>query len=299
MGTYFSRPINAFLALTPAAFSMFALGIYKFQTSLIYPSDFPPESRTTVDTPSTYGIPYEDVTLETPDKEKLKLFVMMHNKDHRDYIPKTIVMLGPNSGNMGHSLPLAELFYKQMNYNVVMVSYRGYGLSTGKPCESGIKVDASSVLGYLAQHPQISNTSVVLYGRSLGGAVSIYMASQPGASTIVKGVILENTFLSIVKLIPNVIPSLSALSWLCTEKWQSEKIVGKISKSTAMLFLSGSKDELVPPSHMQTLYELANVENKQLKKYSEGTHNDTCLHPGYWDDVVDFLACSIEPVETK
>lgn len=310
MGTYFSKPLNAFLTITPAAFSVFALGIYKFQTSLIYPSDFPPDSRTNVDTPASYNIPYEDVTLTTADKEKLKLFVMLHNHKESDnhpsneekdgeYIPKTIVMLGPNSGNMGHSLPIAELFYKQMNYNVVMVSYRGYGLSTGKPSESGIKVDASTILGYLAAHPQISESSIVLYGRSLGGAVAIYMSSLPGAASVIKGVMLENTFLSITKLIPSVLPSLSALSWLCTEKWQSEKIVSKISKTTPMLFLSGSKDELVPPAHMQTLYDLAKSENKGFKEYSSGTHNDTCLQRGYWDDVVEFLARNVEPVESR
>lgn len=84
----------------------------------------------------------------------------------------------------------------------VTFSYRGYGLSTGTPSEAGIKLDAQCVLRYLSDHSQIKSSSIVLYGRSLGGAVAIYITTLPQASGFVKGVILENTFLSIPKLIP-------------------------------------------------------------------------------------------------
>lgn len=191
-------------------------------------------------------------------------------------------MLAPNAGNIGHTLPLVELLHNKMGYNVVTFSYRGYGLSTGKPSEKGIKMDAQAVLRYLTDHPVIKSTKLILYGRSLGGAVAIYMATLPEASGFVTGIILENTFLSIVKLIPAVIPFLKPFSFMCNQRWESEKIIGKIPSSVNLLILSGSKDELVPPSHPETLYLLSNSKKKYIHKFPNGTHNDTVLQPNYW-----------------
>lgn len=191
-------------------------------------------------------------------------------------------MLAPNAGNIGHTLPLVELLYKKMEYNVVTFSYRGYGLSTGKPSEKGIKIDAQTVLRHLADHPVIKSTKLILYGRSLGGAVAIYMAGLPQANGFVSGLILENTFLSIVKLIPAVIPFLKPFAFMCTQRWESEKIIDQIPSSVNLLILSGSKDELVPPSHPETLYNLSKAKRKYIRKFPNGTHNDTVLQPNYW-----------------
>jgi fermentation-respiration switch protein FrsA (DUF1100 family) len=297
MGSYLSRPINAVVAVVPVVASLMVLGLYKFQTSLIYPSQYPEGSRTIVDTPASYDIPFEDITIETVDGEKLKAYVMLHDRDSSPR--KTVLMLDPNAGNMGHYLGIANLFYTHMNYNVVTFSYRGYGLSTGTPSEAGIKTDASAMLDYLHKHPLISQTSLVLYGRSLGGAVAIYMSQLPKGMEMVKGLILENTFLSILKVIPNVFPLLSQLTFLCSEKWRSEDIIGKIPSTIPMLFLGGAQDELVPPDHPRRLYELSKSSNKVFKAFPRGTHNDTSAQPDYWEEVHAFIHDTVEPAEVR
>lgn len=37
----------------------------------------------------------------------------------------TVVIFHANAGNMGHRLPLAKVFWKQMGCNVFLLSYRG------------------------------------------------------------------------------------------------------------------------------------------------------------------------------
>jgi fermentation-respiration switch protein FrsA (DUF1100 family) len=56
-------------------------------------------------------------------------------------------------------------------------SYRGYGLSSGQPNEAGLKVDAQTGLEALLQRPDINPEKVVVYGRSLGGAVAIHLTA--------------------------------------------------------------------------------------------------------------------------
>jgi fermentation-respiration switch protein FrsA (DUF1100 family) len=78
----------------------------------------------------------------------------------------------------GHRIPLAAVFYKRFGCNVFMLSYRGYGRSTGQASEVGIRIDAQTALDYLKQHPVLKDTIIIAYGQSLGGAVAIDVASR-------------------------------------------------------------------------------------------------------------------------
>lgn len=197
-------------------------------------------------------------------------------------------MYGPNAGNIGHTLPLVEALYNKLGYNVVTWSYRGYGRSTGYANERGIKIDAQTVLRYLADHPIIGKSKLVLYGRSLGGAVAIYTASLPLANGLVAGIALENTFLSIHKLVPVVLPLLSRVAFLVSQKWDSENTIKDIPSSVNLLFLSGARDELVPPAQHKALFDLSPSKHKFFKSLPEGTHNDTVIQEDYWTDLNKF-----------
>lgn len=271
------------LAVIPAVISIAVFGVYKFQRSLIYVSNFPEGSRVQVDSPARYGLSFEEVWLKTSDGEKLQMFVMP-----APGATKTVLLLNPNAGNIGHSIPLAAQFVK-MGHNAILFSYRGYGKSSGTASEAGIKKDCHAVLDYISGDATLSSTKLTLYGRSLGGAVGIYMthlAQSQGQK--VHGLILENTFLSIPKLIPSVLPVLSPLSFLCTEIWDSQQLIPTLSSQTPVLFLSGQQDELVPKEHMAQLYELSASEDKRLIPFKDGTHNDTVAQDGFWEQVEDF-----------
>jgi len=173
----------------------------------------------------------------------------------------------------------------------LMISYRGYGLSTGEASEVGIRIDAQTALEYIRKHPILKDTFVIAYGQSIGGAVAIDLASRN--PTNVGALILENTFLSIPELIPHVLPPIRPFTFLCREYWPSGISIKKIGKQTPILFLSGRKDELVPPLHMDTLYARCQSNLKVWKQLEDGTHNDTCVKPGYFEAIGLFLATYI------
>jgi len=113
--------------------------------------------------------------------------------------------------------------------------------------------------------------SKVLYGQSIGGAVSIDLISKnpdkvcPYFETPylrdshllskITGLILENTFTSLPSLIPHALPFLSPFAFLCHQKWHSISKVPKIPPETPILMLSGLKDEIVPKEQMRMLFE--------------------------------------------
>ncbi len=82
---------------------------------------------------------------------------------------------------MGMRLPSMHMLWSKLQVNVFMVSYRGYGRSEGEPDEKGIKMDADAVISHLSARKDIDAKRIVVLGRSLGGAVGVYVASRCAA----------------------------------------------------------------------------------------------------------------------
>lgn len=151
--------------------------------------------------PEQFGITeYEDLRITTPDQETLHAYLIKPpNPQHARNI--TLLMFHGNAGNVGHRLPIARVLSNDLACNVLMLQYRGYGLSTGDPGEKGIAIDAQAGFDYIKQRDDLKNTKLVIYGQSIGGAVGVGLAAT-SAEKGVAGLILENTFLSIAKMIP-------------------------------------------------------------------------------------------------
>lgn len=177
------------------------------QSELIYPRNFPPDARTNVPRPSQFGITnFEELFIPTPDGESLSAFLIRPNKQHARNV--TILMFHGNAGNIGYRLPIAKVLESDLHCNVLMLQYRGYGLSSGNPNEKGLMIDAQTGLEYIRSRHDLRKTKIVVYGQSLGGAVSIGLTARNQKHGDIAGVILENTFTSIKKLIPTSVLSL-------------------------------------------------------------------------------------------
>lgn len=203
----------------------------------------PPNARTDVPKPSQFGIDdFEELFIPTSDGEKLSAFYIRGPRGGRNS-NVTVLMFHGNAGNIGHRIPIARMLISLTGCNVFMLEYRGYGLSTGEPGESGICHDAQTALDYIQDRAETSGHKLIVYGQSLGGAVSIKLVAENQKAIV--GLVLENTFLSMRKLIPSVLPPARYLSLLCHQVWPSDSIIPQITK-VPILFLSGLQDEIVP-----------------------------------------------------
>jgi len=171
-------------------------------------------------------------------------------------------MFHGNAGNIGHRLPVAKMLERHTNCNVLMLEYRGYGLSTGTPDEEGLNMDAQTGLDWIRKNEETKKGSVIVFGQSLGGAVAINLVKRNQGDGDVIALVLENTFLSMRKMIPAYVlasrtlevladdknrafPPARYLAPLCHQVWDSETVLPGI-KDMPILFLSGLKDEIVP-----------------------------------------------------
>lgn len=184
-------------------------------SELIYPRNVPAGSRTDVPKPSDFGMTdYEDLRIPTPDGESLSAFFIRPSNKRASKPNVTIIMFHGNAGNIGHRAPIAQVLEQTLNCNVLMVEYRGYGLSTGTPDETGLKIDGQTALDYVRLRAETRDTKIVVYGQSLGGAVAIHLVARNQKKGDIKGLILENTFMSIRKLIPRFVgPGIVGMSY--------------------------------------------------------------------------------------
>ncbi|KAI9814864.1 MAG: hypothetical protein M1832_005666 [Thelocarpon impressellum] len=279
--------------------------LYFKQNELIYPRNVPADSRSHVFRPQKFGYhSYEELLIPTPDGEALGAF-LLHPSNKSRARDITILMFHGNAGNIGHRVPIAMRLQEGLDCNVLMLEYRGYGLSTGTPDEHGLLIDAQTGLDYIRQRPELRDTKLVVYGQSLGGAVAIQLAAKNHGEGHIAGLILENTFTAMRKLIPRYIasadrhvdaesnissafPPAKYLARLCHQVWPSESTLPTV-KNIPILFLSGLQDEIVPPSHMRQLFKVCRAERKVWKTLPHGSHNDTILEPEYFDTIVDFV----------
>ncbi|MCD9641790.1 bem46 protein, variant [Datura stramonium] len=119
----------------------------------------------------------------------------------------------------------------------------------------------------------------------------------------VAGLILENTFTSILDMAGVLLPFLKwviggsgskgfkLLNFVVRSPWNTIDVIGEIRQP--ILFLSGLQDEMVPPFHMQMLYAKAAARNRQclFVEFPNGMHMDTWLAGGdhYWRTIQKYL----------
>ncbi|KAL7550919.1 hypothetical protein ACHAWF_014124 [Thalassiosira exigua] len=246
--------------------------------------------------PAEYDVPFETHMIESSSSDGVSVhsWLLLHPKSKELQLP-TIVFFHGNAGHIGIRVPNAVKMYHELNANVLLVEYRGYGESTPlhvKPTESGIKSDCQAVLDFALQHPKIDSSRLFLFGRSLGGAVAFHIADYAQRNHLpLAGVIVENTFESIGHMVDVLLPFLSPFKGiLLRHNWDSTALAGKLK--VPILYIVGDSDEIVPPAQMDALYAKSS-RSILLHCFSVkgGTHNETWLQGGqpYWKAIKKFL----------
>ena len=122
--------------------------------------------------PEMFGLAYEDVDFETDDGLQL----------HGWYIPGdrdvTVLWFHGNAGNIAGRLTNLKRVHDELQVNVFLFDYRGYGRSQGGPSEEGLYRDAEAALAYLKSRDDLAPERIVYFGRSLGAAVAVELATR-------------------------------------------------------------------------------------------------------------------------
>lgn len=264
------------LLLIAGAIIFVSLGalLYIFQERLIFLPDMP--GRALRAAPDDAGLAYENVAIATADGERLHGWFVPAEDD----AAPVLLHFHGNAGNIGDRLPMLELFH-DLGLNTLIVDYRGYGQSTGRPSEQGTYRDAKAAWRHLVEERGISPDRILLHGQSLGGAVAAWLATE----THPAGLILDSTFTSV----PDIAAEIYA--------WLPARRLARIDYDTLsrlpeidapVLVLHSRDDDIIGFHHGQRLAEAAGVELVALR----GGHNEAFFesHDRYRQALEDFVA---------
>jgi hypothetical protein len=226
--------------------------------------------------PADLGISGEELRLTTADEVSI----------HAYYLPapgaeRALLFLHGNGGNASHRLPNADLM-RQLDCSVLVLDYRGYGKSAGRATEAGVYLDARAALAYLTDTLRFPSERIVLFGRSLGGAIAVDLAQDRNLA----GVILESTFSSAAD-----IARLTGGRVLGSLTGKRFAPIDKIARVRApLLFFHGDRDRIADPALGRRLFDAA-PQPKQFETIVGAGHNDTFTVGGraYFERIGAFL----------
>lgn len=216
---------------------------------------------------SLVGSDIRDVAFTTEDKIRL----------HGFYVPniesdKLVLFFHGNAGHALHRLRDARKL-ADTGANVLLVGYRGYGRSEGKPSEHGIYADGKAALQYATDKLKFDPQNIFILGRSLGTTVAIDLAQERELG----GLILISTFTS-----AHEVMSAAGMGWL---RWFVDRRpfdqAAKLDRiDLPALFVHGERDREVPYRLGKRLYELYPSEFKSQVSVSNAGHNDLFMAHG-------------------
>jgi len=165
-------------------------------------------------------------------------------------------------------------------WSLLLVNYRGYGRSEGKPGEAELFADALQIYDYAASRALGGRVAVM--GRSLGSGVAVYLATQRP----VAGVILVSPYDSIESVAKGVYPFLPISLML---KHRFDSLARAPGIKLALLCLVAGADQVIPRPHSERLYA-AWGGPKQWREIRPADHNSVADAPDYWRAIAAFLS---------
>jgi abhydrolase domain-containing protein 17 len=198
------------------------------------------------------------------------------------YIPNskakyTLLISHGNAEDIGYMSPFLQQLHGH-EFSILAYDYEGYGQSSGSATEPHVYQDVAAVYDYAVNTLHIPANRIILYGTSIGAAVSIELSSKKP----VAAVIAQSPFLSAYRIVTH-------FPILLFDKFENIKKITQIN--CPILIIHGTADTVVPFWHGKKLFELA-----KPPKYNfwvpDANHNDLIYiaSESYWKALNDFIA---------
>lgn len=260
-----------------ALYLVMLIYLYFVQKTLVF---FP--SKDFIATPDQIGLKYEDLNFELDAENKIHAWYFPNNHETITDSTKVVLFCHGNAGNISMRFPTIELF-NDLNIPFMIFDYRGFGKSTGELSEKSTYEDARRCYQYLIEEKKYKPENIIIFGRSLGGAVATELAKNEKSA----GLILESTFSSAKDAGARIFP-IFPIRLLLKYNYDSKSKIDRIN--CPLLVIHSPADDIIPYDMGESLFQLAK-EPKTFLKIS-GLHNERgyLRTPEYINTIKSFIA---------
>ena len=238
---------------------------------------FYPDSATYT-TPAQLGVRAEDVRMVTADGLRL----------HGWFLPAvgnakgTVLHLHGNAANVSNHLPLVS-WLPARGYNVLMVDYRGFGRSEGKPSLDGVVDDAAAALAYLRTRPDVDATRLIMFGQSIGGATALRLLARDARG--VRLGVIDSAFASYRGIARDAtaggpLAPIAALTVGVLPGPDKDPITALKSIRVPLIFVHGARDTIIAAANSEKLHAAA--AGSQHWSVPDAMHIMALGQPGSW-----------------
>ena len=253
-----------------AIYAAIAGVIWLLQDSLVF---HPPAAGALPAAPAGWRV--EEVAFRTRDGTALA-GVLVHPAVERAAL---VIYFGGNAEEVTAYAGDVPALYGQRA--ALLVNYRGYGRSAGKPSETALVGDGAEIFDWAAARTDIDAARIGVHGRSLGTGVAVQVAAARPARCVV----LTSPFTSAVDVAREIYPWLPVQA-LLRHAFDSASRAANVK--APLLVVTGSADNVIRPHHSERLAARwgGPVDRISLEGFG---HNDLDLSPRYAQSVRAFL----------
>lgn len=241
----------------------------------------PAAEPTAIDAESAAVRKAEPVSITTSDGETLQALYFGHGES--DYV--TLYLTG-NAGHIYGHADVAQKLAEQSKGDVLLLSYRGFGDSTGSPSERGIYLDTQAALEYLVE-AGFRKDKIIIYGYSMGCAAAIEIAQYDELA----GLILVAGFTNINEFIQDW--GYESWGWVGLYKFDSLDKAPAVTEKA--LWIHGTEDGIVPYHRGLAVYNALGSKDKSMLTLDGANHNSFAwTHAAsFWLAIAQFYAKGI------
>jgi len=236
------RTIVTILTIAVTGYFLLAVLLYFLQEKMVFLPQLP--GRELDATPAYLGFEFDDVKVVTSDGVRLHGWYV-HSAEPRG----TVLFFHGNAGNISHRLESIAIF-QSLGLDTFIIDYRGYGQSEGKAGERGLYLDGDAAWQYLVEERAIEPSGIVLFGRSMGGAVAARLAARQQAG----GAIIESSFTSAPDMAHRLYPFMP-VRLISRLRFPVAKDLA--NSNAPVLVIHSHDDEIIPFEMGRSLYDAA------------------------------------------
>jgi fermentation-respiration switch protein FrsA (DUF1100 family) len=238
-------------------------------------------------TPAAAELEYRDVQLTSADGVRLHAWWLPAKAGVP--VKGTVLHLHGNGGNLAWHLG-GSYWLPEQGYQVLMLDYRGYGLSEGQPSLPGVYADIEAAFVWLQESPEVQGKPLVLLGQSLGGAMAVhFLASHPQQREQLQALVLDGVPANYQQAARHLLgdawltwPLQVPLSWLVPEADSAQFAMPQLAGLPVLIFQS-IDDQVVPLNNGIALYQAA--QPPRVLQLTRGAHVQTFNEP-VWREVM-------------
>ena len=241
--------------------------------------------------PEQFGLQHEDVFITAADGSHLHGWWLPAQGPARG----SVLHLHGNAANVSNHLPLVS-WLPAAGFNVLMLDYRGFGRSEGRPTLEGVVQDAAAALAYLRTRPGVDGGRLVVLGQSLGGATALRLLALDSAG--VRLAVIEAAFASyrgiardaaaqsvvLAPLVPMAAPMLPGA--------QADPVATLSGLRVPLLIVHGTADEVIPFKHGEQLAAAAPPGTRFLR-VDGGRHMDSLTRADVQRQVLEAMVAAV------